>query len=661
MHLERPFGAVTAVCVWVTLGLTGCPASRSAPEPDGGLRGNVADASRKDGSSSDTGRPLGGEAGKRDAARDARTDATKDATTDARGGDPLAPSLAPPIDTNPADYPANVWMTDGMVKVTPTTPPGLVHWAELHAAKNESESFQVHVQAAATPVQLSVTVSDLTDETAGVTIASAANVSVFREAYLNITTLSDANGTLGMTPDALIPAIDPYVNEIRTAFPVTVPAGQTQSVWVDVLVPASAPSGYYTGTVTVSDGATKLATLPVRLAVWDFALPSTSSLRSGFGLGWNSLCVQAYGGYSGCGAYPGATSPDDAVEKIHVSSATELLDYRVSLGGVVYAPVTNGDFTHFDTVYGGLLGGTAATRLAGASLTAIWFAGDDTSAAELSTWQSHFRSMSTWSALSPAYYCDEPPNGCSWASALSEAQAIHADAPGMLTLLTTDYASAEANGLLGAVDVLTSIVNEMEPAGGPSERPAYDSWLTTPNKHLWWYQSCSSHEACGDGTPGPASATWPSYMVDATPVRNRVFQWLAYLDQIEGELYYSTDYCWTTSCGDATSGATNDPWVSVYAFGGNGDGTLVYPGTPAKIGGTTPVTVPSIRLALLRDGMEDFEYLHALDLAGDTAFATSTARAFITSATLYSNDPAMMQAARQALGARLHQLALGYP
>jgi len=55
--------------------------------------------------------------------------------------------------------------------------------------------------------------------------------------------------------------------------------------------------------------------------------------------------------------------------------------------------------------------------------------------------------------------------------------------------------------------------------------------------------------------------------------------------------------------------------------------------------------------------MEDFEYLHALDVAGDGAFATSTARAFITSATAYSTDPAMMQAARQALGMRLHQLA----
>src|SRR5262249_29055623 len=126
-------------------------------------------------------------------------------------------------------------------------------------------------------------------------------------------------------------------------------------------------------------------------------------------------------------------------------------------------------------------------------------------------------------------------------------------------------------------------------------------------------------------------------------------------DRIEGELYYASDYCWTASdCGDASSGTTSDPWVSVYAFGGNGDGTLYYPGTTTRIGGTTPIPVPSVRLALIRDGMEDFELLHALDAAGDGAFATSAARSFITDATTFSADPSTLQSARQMLGDRLH-------
>jgi len=332
------------------------------------------------------------------------------------------------------------------------------------------------------------------------------------------------------------------------------------------------------------------------------------------------------------------------------------LDYRVSLGDAVYAPVTGSDFSHFDALYGPLFAGTAATRLPGAKLTGNWYAGSDSDATQLSRWRDHFASMPSWSALTAVYYCDEPPAGCSWAEALSQAQAIHDGAPGLSTLLTTDYSHASMHGLLDAVDVLVSIIEEMEPRGGPSARGDYDTWLAMPGKHLWWYQSCDEHESCSNGSPGPAESTWPSYMVDATPVRNRVFQWLAYLDRIEGELYYASDYCWTAGdCGDVTSGTTRDPWTSVYAFGGNGDGTLYYPGTTSKIGGATPIPVPSVRLALIRDGMEDFEYLHALDAAGDGAFATSTARAFITDATTFDNDPAAMQAARLALGDRLHR------
>jgi len=140
-------------------------------------------------------------------------------------GDPLDPALEPTIDTDPSHYPANVWVTDGMVKVQPESTPGDLHWARLWAARNETESFQVHVRADDAPIQVSVTLSDLVDPISGTTIAADTQGVVAREAYLQIDQLSDANGVTGRVPDALIPAIDPYVREARDAFPVTVPAG----------------------------------------------------------------------------------------------------------------------------------------------------------------------------------------------------------------------------------------------------------------------------------------------------------------------------------------------------------------------------------------------------------------------------------------------------
>jgi hypothetical protein len=567
------------------------------------------------------------------------------------GGDPLDPTRAPPLDTDPSHYPANVWVTDGMVKVQPDASPGDVKWSQLWAAQNETETLQVHVRGAGSTIALTVTASELTDDVSGATLPAPL---VSREAYLDITTLSDANGTAGLVPDALIPSVDPYVHEARNAFPVDVPDGETRSAWIDVAVPADAPSGYYHGTVTVADGGTTLATLPVVIGVWDVALPSTATLRSGFGLSWNGLCLQAYGSYEACGQYPGANGDADrGVELTHVAEATAFLDERVSLAEAVYATPSDDDWTHFDQVYGPLMDGTAATHLAGAKLTHLWFSGDLGSDTELGRWTSHFQQKG-WLDRTSAYYCDEPPGGCSFDLVKTRADFIAGAAPALQRLLTTDIGEATDQDLLGRVEIMVAIVESMENRDQPSQRATYDTWLGDAKHHLWWYQSCDEHESCSNGDVGPATATWPSYMVDATPVRNRVFQWLAYLYDVEGELYYDSDYCW-----DATCGGQSDPWVSQYAFGGNGDGTLFYPGTAAKIGGTTPVPVPSIRLELIRDGMEDYELLHALDAAGQGDLAKTTAAGFITNNYTFDNDPAKLQAARKALGDALHALKHG--
>ncbi|MEI8257127.1 MAG: hypothetical protein WCJ30_15750 [Deltaproteobacteria bacterium] len=128
----------------------------------------------------------------RDSAIDALVDATRDAPSvdiladapDAPSSpDPLAASLAPPLDTDPAHYPAGVWTSSALTKLSTSAMPGTTHWVQLFAGRNEFESW-------------------------------------------------------------------------------------------------------YTGTVTVRDGATVLAQLPVRLGVWDFELNATASLSSTFEISW---------------------------------------------------------------------------------------------------------------------------------------------------------------------------------------------------------------------------------------------------------------------------------------------------------------------------------------------------------------------------------------
>jgi hypothetical protein len=78
-----------------------------------------------------------------------------------------------------------------------------------------------------------------------------------------------------------------------------------------------------------------------------------------------------------------------------------------------------------------------------------------------------------------------------------------------------------------------------------------------------------------------------------------------------------------------------EPTNCLYFSGLNGDGTLFYPGKACPvgngvgcIGGTKDIPVESMRLKHIRDGREDYEYLHLLDQTGDpadAAFAQETA------------------------------------
>src|SRR5262249_912985 len=130
------------------------------------------------------------------------------------------------------------------------------------------------------------------------------DVRVYREGWYNVTTISDITGKTGRWPDAMIPAVDDIDNQPRNAFPYDVPANEQQPVFVEYHVSPQAEEGWYQGTVHVTGGVT--ADVPVKLYVHAFTLPSTSSLPSAYGIGWNDACVAHYGGYNQCGGDAGA-------------------------------------------------------------------------------------------------------------------------------------------------------------------------------------------------------------------------------------------------------------------------------------------------------------------------------------------------------------------
>ncbi len=534
----------------------------------------------------------------------------------------LAALLAFPL----ASRAASVWVTVSSEKVRPSAGARPASPAVLSAARNEFEAFQIAITADAGAVSgVSATATTLSGPQ---TIAAPR---LFREEIIRLANPSSNDGFTGDVPDALVPDVDDVVGEKRNAFPFDVAAGQTRVLWAEVHVPADAAPGTYQGSVTVSAGGAALAVVPVTLTVYDFALPSTSSLKSHFAVYYGDLPAQH-----------GATG--DALSALRARYAQLGLDHRISMGGVDDG---NGDLNHFAQFYGALVDGTAPTQLAGAKLTSVQFMGSRSTSAYAS-WASFFKARGWFDRLFD-YTCDEPPATCAWSDIPARNALMKAADPAFRSLVTTTVQEATSNGVLSSIDILTPVVNQMDDKPGDTyaglQQAKYDAFLASgPQKELWMYQSCMSH-GC-NGTSDYFNG-WPSYMIDTAAVRSRAMEWLSFVWGVTGELYWETTWAYATG--------TSDPWHDQWRFGGNGDGNLLYPGTPARIGGTTHIPVASIRLKMLREGMEDFEYLKLLSDAGDPLLAKQIVTALFPNAW---TQPAVsdLLAARERIAARILEL-----
>jgi len=514
--------------------------------------------------------------------------------------------------------------------------------ATLAAAKNEFEAFQVVVTGPAR--QVSAQMSALSGDGA----ASIGGAKLYREDLLNVTTPSAVDGALGRIPDALVPDVDDVVGEQRNAFPFDVAAGESRAIWIEVHVPPDAAAGSYRGVATIRADGTDTP-VPVTLTVWDFALPSTASLKSAFAL--------TYGGLLGPHHLAGGT---EALTELRQKYAQLALDHRITISDI-WDDGQQGDWSHVDNAYGPFLDGNASTQLRGAKLTSFQSGAGLTNIGDLANWASHAKAKGWFDRLFQ-YTCDEPPITCAWGDVWTRSNAAKQADPDFRTLVTTDIDQAQGNGIAGAVDLMTPVVNFMEdrlwengqPGAGGEAYPTYAGFLGSgKEKELWLYQSCMSH-GCGGtvdiGNPTAADqywTGWPTYVVDSNAVRSRAMEWLSFRYGATGELYYETVQAYYDK----------DPWSDLFEFNGNGDGTLFFPGTVARIGGSTDIPVASIRLKMIREGMEDYEYPKLLSDLGGAADAKQIAEQLFPHAWATDQRPEDLMAAREVLARKILALA----
>lgn len=502
------------------------------------------------------------------------------------------------------------------------------------------------------------------------------DIFIYREYYIEISKPTNKVAKRGIWPDALIPKIDAYFGEKRSmpgegrpAFPFDVPKGTKQGIWIDLYVPPETPPGNYSGSATVTVGGQKKAVIPVRLTVHPFRLPSTASLRNAYAVGISEVMKghdwdhpKAKNGYLN----------DDRTSELICIYTKALLLHRLSNENALWPPPRwdkenerirwkwpEGK-TSCQEKYPEFLNGInslAGGKLKGARLTSIrlrdGFSFTDPDRYDPSKlipgyYQdfTRYASENGWLDRLFDYTLDEPKFGfqrstgrrecwdvedspekpdTDWDKIKRRAEFLHKHAPGLKVMVTIDRQAAETcfqrlfeeKDVKKYIDIWTVGASRMD--GRPDTdtynrnlRGTYDEAFITKGKELWWYHACGSH-GCGDGS----ESGYPTVMVDLPSIYARIFEWLTYANKISGELYYETifqyPYSYKQAKGSESKVPDKNPFLNVYYFGGHGDGILFYPGRPADIGGTLHIPIESIRLKMIREGFEDYEYLKLVE------------------------------------------------
>jgi hypothetical protein len=546
------------------------------------------------------------------------------------------------------------WTTNPLAKIKPLDPfpdrPAKV--VELYAGRNEFEPFQIVLRAKSKDLSdVDIEFSDFR-MLEGAEISST-NVTVYREDFINLVRPSSAEGGEGLWPDPLIPRVDRYANEARNAFPFVVLRDRNQPLWVEIFVPVTARPGKYHGSARITLAGIVQFSVPINLTVWRFVLPSTSSLRSSFGLSGINALKQHRGRY---------TNDEDlhAITALYTKAA---LLHRISTSGGSMEPPKFSykagkmqlDWREYDAEVGPFLNGAAIAPgepLFGARATSAEirtpkvFETEQQEKLYWTEWVTHFQRKG-WGDKLFLYLWDEPANG-DFPEVLKRGRVSAQVEPKLRDLLTVPFTSKLAE----VVQIWVPLVNCLEVKPGYpdfcGDTPALDAYVRQPQpgRNLWFYQSCASHGCNIVG--GPYFAGWPSYMIDVPGAANRVMQWLAWKFRIDGELYYSMNEAY---------GQDNDPWVNVRLSGGNGDGTLFYPGRLDRIGGHTGIPIESIRLKLIREGMEDYEYLAMLARLEGRQAADRFADRIVQKAYLWESRPEAFLQVRKELGESLDRAA----
>jgi len=521
-----------------------------------------------------------------------------------------------------------VWAMDSVTRIDPLNAKPGRGGIKLAAARNEYEAFQIAVQPAEEGVTVQdVAVGDLVGE-GGRKIAGK-RATCYREHCVYVRRPSyNSSARVGLYPDALIPFVNPIDGGKLTewherrnkqgakydAIPRKIQGGFTETFWIDLHVPADAAPGDYRGEVRVKLAGKAAAVVPVELHVWSFALPDTPTVRSHFG-GFHRVAAAH-------GVKPG--SPEfRTIEERYLAAMT---NHRITPDVPRHLlPKANANGSIDPSATHDKLAAFMKRHRVNAIQVPFGCTGDpagknrEATKRYLSAMQAYLAKHG-WLGCAYVYILDEPNDKEAYETVRRRAAVVHEAAPKIRVLCTeqTKPSRPDWGNLDDAVDIWV-------PLWPLHDEPTALKRLAAGDE-LWSYTALCQR--------GKDPLFW---QMDFPPLNYRVWAWLNYRYQMTGLLYWTSVY-W---------GHVKDPWLDQPSFrlAYNGEGMLFYPSRDAGFAGP----VLSMRLKQIREGMEDYEYLHLLANKAGRDKAITFAKRIGRTWRDWEKDPAKLLAARAEL------------
>jgi len=464
-----------------------------------------------------------------------------------------------------------VWTQNSVTKVQrEENPPEKSGPVTLFSARNEYESFQVVVSGLSNIKDVDVNVNDLVGP-AGAKIGKKA-FKLFRVHYVN------CKGQ-GMLPDSMVPWRDPWSRKRiggKFGAPFEVQAGTNALVWVDLHVPEDAKPGDYRGNVDVTVAGKPARTIPVRLTVWPVTLPKTTTLLTYFNLSKDTPRRHA----------------------LHILHRHRIDVWSVAYRGHKLNWVNGKPVVQWSAEYDGVLDDYFSGRLFDDGVpgkTALFFCqsweiyrtlsgkSDENRIAILKQYEAHYKDKPYVDKL--AWFFIDEPKPKTIAKCVRVGQQIKKYSPSIRNLLTTKYHKE----LEGLVDIWDPIM--------PME---IGNW-NAPSPDVYRAEKKKGRTNISCVTCNSSGSTTPNLYITHRGMQHRIWPWVTYCLDLDGIEWWE--------CSAAPSVLTPKKWATTLW----GAGSFFYRGLKEELGiYEQEIALPSIRLKMLRDGIEDHELLSML-------------------------------------------------